>query len=126
MGFDFHTGLRRGGTSGDDTESFNIDEAESAGTVNAQLGMITEGWNVDADFSGEFQQVAFVVKSNRYAVDCQIFRSVSHIKQTGATKEKYRTPDFFYYTSGWCFCNRAIGGGVKISGRYSSSVYWSK
>jgi hypothetical protein len=55
MRFNFHTGLGSGGTGGDDTESFDIDETESAGTVDAQFGVVAEGWNVNTCFSGKFQ-----------------------------------------------------------------------
>jgi hypothetical protein len=83
MGFNFHTGLGDSGTGSNNSQTFDINETEPTGSVDAQLGMITEGRNVNADLAGDFQQVTFFIKGNLDTIDSQVFYCVNHFEQAG-------------------------------------------
>ena len=66
-----HARFRRCGATGHDAPSLDLDQAQPAGAIDAQLRVIAKRGDVDAGIPGQFEQIAFPVDRNHQVVECQ-------------------------------------------------------
>ena len=66
---DDHTRFRRRRATGHDAEPFDIHQAEAACTVDAQFTVVAEGRNIDPGLPRHFENVAFSLDGDLFAVD---------------------------------------------------------
>ena len=68
-----HPILGRGGAGGDQVAALILHHAHPAGAIDGQIGIITEGGNMDSYAVDDLEDVFFLVKVCPYAVNYHIF-----------------------------------------------------
>ncbi len=73
-----HIGFRQRGTGGNQPAPLDFHHAQPAGAVNADVGMVTEGRDVDPRLADDFQQVTLVLDDDGDPVAGQGFFLFGH------------------------------------------------
>ena len=75
---DLHSGFRSRGTGCHDAAPLDLDEAETAGAVGAEFGVIAERRKLNPDFPDHFKQILFGTDFHFMTVDGQCFLRIFH------------------------------------------------
>ncbi|MPN20631.1 hypothetical protein SDC9_168010 [bioreactor metagenome] len=78
VGEDHHARFRRGRARGHDAASLDVHQAEAAGAVDRQLGVVAEGRDVDSRPADQFEQIALARDFHFAVIDEQSFLFFTH------------------------------------------------